>query len=141
MNSSGEPAVSGDGRPFTDESYNSWVNAVNAGEYRDVGLNSQADLDRWLESRGMRRARPAEEQGLTRLNSNRGSMADVYDTSIAPEPQTPQNSPTLYPAPYFTEEINGTRPQDTQAMLDALNGVARGDGDGWSAAFHRLFGR
>ncbi|MBQ7220818.1 MAG: transglycosylase SLT domain-containing protein [Synergistaceae bacterium] len=141
LNSNGQPAVTSSGQPFTDETYRGWVNAVNAGEYRDVGLNSQADLDRWLESRGMRMARPAEEQGLSRLNSgSRGSTEDVYDANIAPLPPTPQNSPTLYPAPYFTDEINGTRAQDTQAMLDALNGITRGESSGWSSAFHDRFG-
>ena len=75
-------------------------------------------------------------------NANTANIpADVYDADIAPEPPNPQTSPASFPAPSFTDELNGTRPQDLQGMLDDLNGIAYGEHPGWSAAFHNIFRR
>ena len=137
-----QPLQSASGEVFTDELYNKWAEMIDAGEYKDMGLNSRADLDKWLESKGMRRVRPSVDRGLARLNNANTTNvpADVYDADIAPEPPNPQTSPASFPAPSFTDELNGTRAQDLQGMLDDLNGIGRGEHPGWSAAFHNIFG-
>lgn len=114
---------------------------IDAGEYRDVGLNTRADLDNWLQSKGMHKVKPSVDRGLVRLNNaNTANVpADVYDADIAPEPQNPRTSPESYPAPSFTDELNGTRAQDLQGMLNDLNGIAYGEPPAWSAAFHNRF--
>ena len=140
--STNQPLRSASGEVFTDELYNKWAEMVDAGEYKDVGLNSRADLDKWLESKGMRRVRPSVDRGLVRLNNANtvNVPADVYDADIAPEPPNPQTSPASFPAPSFTDELNGTRQQDLQGMLDDLNGIGRGEHPSWSAAYHNIFG-
>ena len=142
VNSNNQPMISASGEPFTDDLYNQWAEMIDAGEYRDVGLNTRADLDKWLQNKGMRRVKPSIDRGLGRLNNvNSANIpADVYDADIAPEPPNPQTSPASFPAPSFTDELNGTRPQDLQGMLDDLNGIAYGENPGWGAAFHDRFG-
>ena len=59
VDSNNQPIQSATGDVFTDELYDKWAEMVDAGEYRDVGLSTRADLDKWLESKGMHRLRPS----------------------------------------------------------------------------------
>lgn len=143
--STNQPMFTHEGNLFTDNVYNDWAQQADAGKFIDRAIYNREDLDKWLDRIGMHRVHPAEDRALARLNSSRPhanlpNNLDVYDADIAPEPQTPQNTPAHYPAPSFTDDINHTRPEDLQDMLNDLNGLARGEYQGWSSTFHRIFG-
>ena len=143
--STNQPMFTHEGDLFTDRLYNEWAQQADAGKFFDRAIYNREDLDKWLDSIGMHRVRPSVDRALSRLNSSRPQTnlqnnLDVYDADIAPLPQTPQNTPAHYPAPSFTDDLNHTRPEDLQDMLDDLNGLARGEYQGWSSAFHRIFG-
>ena len=138
-NSSGAPMHTSDGQLFTQQVYEDWARKADAGEYRNRNINSRADLDKWLEKVGMRRDTPSEQRGLNNLNgkSNANIPAENEDTNVMPFNVTPQTHPERYPAPEFTDALNGTTPSDTEELLNGLNGITDSRYSNWMEALRR----
>ncbi len=126
-NMNGEPMRTSDGQLFTQNIYDDWKRKADAGYFKDKGINNGADLDNWLRNAGMYPDRPSEERGINNLNGNSYRNANLptesEDTNITPFNITPQTHPEQYPAPTFTDDINGSTPMDTENLLDSLNGI------------------
>ena len=140
-NSSGAPMRTSDGQLFTQQMYEDWARRADAGEYRNRNINSRADLDKWLEKVGMRRETPSEQRGLNNLNgnSNANVPAESEDTNVMPFNVTPQTHPEQYPAPEFTDTLNGTTPSDTDELLNGLNGITDSRYSSWTEALRRYY--
>ena len=138
-NSSGAPMRTSDGQLFTQQVYEDWARKADAGEYRNRNINSRVDLDKWLEKVGMRRDTPSEQRGLNNLNgkSNANIPAENEDTNVMPFNVTPQTHPERYPAPEFTDALNGTTPSDTEELLNGLNGITDSRYSNWMEALRR----
>ena len=140
-NSSGAPMRTSDGQLFTQQVYEDWARKADAGEYRDRKIYSRADLDKWLENVGMHRDTPAEQRGVNNLNgnSNANLPPENEDANVTPDNPTPQNSPEKYPAPEFTDMLNGTTESDTQDLLNGLNGITDRRYANWTEALRRYY--
>ena len=130
-----------DGQLFTQGIYEDWKRKADAGHFKDVGINNAEDLNKWLESVGMRPDRPSEQREVNNLNGNTRANANLpsEDENITPFNITPSNSPEKFQAPEFTDEINGTTPSATQDLLDGLNGITDSRYRRWTKALKRFY--
>lgn len=132
-----------DGQLFTQGIYEDWKRKADAGYFKDVGVNNAEDLNKWLESVGMRPDRPSEQRGVNNLNGNTRANDNLpsegEDENITPFNITPSNSPEKFQAPEFTDEINDTTPDATQDLLDGLNGITDSRYRRWTNALRRFY--
>ena len=137
----GKPARLPNGQLFTQQTYEELAREVDAGEYRDMNINNHSDLNNWLESLGLHKDTPAEQRGVNNLNgnSNANLPPENEDTNVTPATPTPQNSPEKYPAPEFTDMLNGTTESDTQDLLNGLNGITDRRYANWTDALRRYY--
>ncbi len=123
VNASGKPMLTSDRQLFTRQVYEDLAQQADAGHFRDRGISNRADLDKWLQSVGMRPNNPSEQRGIDALNGDTARIIEAEDPAITPTTQTPRDNPDRYPAPEFTDRINGTTPEALQGQLNALNGL------------------
>ena len=138
VNANGKPMLTSDRQLFTRQVYEDLAQQADAGHFRDRGISNRADLDKWLQSVGMRPNNPSEQRGINALNGDAARTIDIADPAITPTVQTPRDNPDRYPAPEFTDRINGTTPEALQGQLNALNGLTDDRYSQWTRALRGL---